>query len=306
MWRAWKRQSRPQGTRSASRACGFQPLSRPVRIWMTEEVCTSIMIGATSAESTISVTRLAAERRRRPRAAGSPRKAAVPSSFGREEHQHAEPEERHGALGVDARPVREQRPAVEEVVGRHQVGVQRQRHAGEQEQQPERRGEVGHHPHEQVQPAQRVQAGGAEQAGVLQVALAPAAVAGGELDQVRRRVLVAAGEVVGHPHRPAAAAQEGGLDEVVAEDQPAERGLAGQLGQAAAVGEGPGADDGVVAPVVAGVAEPGAQAAGEHRAVDAAGELLDAGERGLAADQAAARSAGCRGCRRPPCGARAR
>ena len=107
----------------------------------------------------------------------------------------------------------------------------------------------------------------------------------GELDEVGRRVLVAAGQVVGHAHGVAAAADEGGLDEVVAEDEPAERRLAGQLGQAAALGEGRGADDGVVAPVVAGVAEPGAQAAGQDRAVDAAGELLDAGERRGAADQ---------------------
>ena len=49
-----------------------------------------------------------------------------------------------------------------------------------------------------------------EQARVLQVALAPAPVAGGELDEVRRRVLVAAREVVGHAHGPAAAADEGG------------------------------------------------------------------------------------------------
>ena len=98
-------------------------------------------------------------------------------------------------------------------------------------------------------------------------------------------MLEAAGEVVGHAHGVAAAADEGGLDEVVAEDEPAEGRLAGELGQAAAVGEGAGADDGVVAPVVAGVAEPGAQAAREHRAVDAAGELLHAGERGGAADQ---------------------
>ena len=65
----------------------------------------------------------------------------------------------------------------------------------------------------------------------------------------------------------------------------AEGRLARELGQAAAFGEGLGPHDGVVAPVVAGVAEPGAQAAGQHRAVDAAGELLHAAERRDAADE---------------------
>ena len=51
-----------------------------------------------------------------------------------------------------------------------------------------------------------------------------------ELDQVRRRALVAAAEVVGHAHGIAAAPDEGRLDEVVAEDQPAERRLAGSSG----------------------------------------------------------------------------
>ncbi len=201
------------------------------------------------------------------------------------EHEHAEPEEHHRALGVDARPVGEEREAVEEVVGRHEGGVEGERHAGEEEEQPERRGEVGHHPHEEMEPAQRVEAGGAQQPGMLEIALAPAAVARGELEKVGRRVLVAAGEVVGHAHGVAAAADEGGLDEVVAEDEAAEGGLAGKLGQAGVIGEGLGPDQGVVAPVVAGVAEPGAQAAGQRRAVDPGGELLDAAEGGDAADE---------------------
>ena len=82
-----------------------------------------------------------------------------------------------------------------------------------------------------VQPREQVQQRCAEQTGVLQVALAPAAVAGGELDQVRRRGSAAA-EVVGHPHGIAAAPDEGRLDEVVAEDQPAERRQAARAGPA--------------------------------------------------------------------------
>ena len=139
----------------------LQPLSRPVRIWMTELVCTSIMIGATSAERRSSARRPRTVARRTPREPRLAQEGGGAEELRRVEHQHADAEERHGALGVDARPVGEERPAVEEVVGRHEVGVQRERHAGEEEEEPERRGEVGHHPHEEVQPAQRVQAGGA-------------------------------------------------------------------------------------------------------------------------------------------------
>lgn len=48
---------------------------------------------------------------------------------------------------------------------------------------------------------------------------------------------------------PAGATQQGGLDHVVAEDVTAERTLAFQVRQARGLGEGLGAQDGVVAPV---------------------------------------------------------
>ena len=82
MWRRWKRQSSGQGTRSASRAWALQPLSRPVRIWMTEPVCTSIMIGATSAVRMSSARTPRKVRPRRPRKSALRRKAAVPKSLG--------------------------------------------------------------------------------------------------------------------------------------------------------------------------------------------------------------------------------
>ena len=177
MWRRWKRQSRRQGTRSASRACADQPLSRPVqdlqdRARLHQHHDRRHQRGQEELGHE-------AEEGGEPHPPRGPvaQEGGGAEELGRVEHQHADAEERHGALGVDARPVGEERPAVEEVVGRHQVGVQRQRHAGEQEQEPERRGEVGHHPHEEVEPAQGVQARGAEEPRVLEVALAPAAVA---------------------------------------------------------------------------------------------------------------------------------
>ena len=50
------------------------------------------------------------------------------------------------------------------------------------------------------------------------------------------------------------------------------------------VGEGAGADDRVVAPVVAVAPHPGRQAGGDHRAGDAGGELLQPREEGVAID----------------------
>ena len=129
-----------------------------------------------------------------------------------------------------------------------------------------------------------LEAGGADDPDVLQVALAPAPVARGEIDQRRRAFLVAAGEIRQHVDRPARPAHEGRLDEVVAEDVPAEGRAAGQVRQAAMGREGARADDGVVAPVVAVPAGPGRETGGDHRAVDMGRELLGAREQGVAVD----------------------
>ena len=72
---------------------------------------------------------------------------------------------------------------------------------------------------------------GADHARVLQVALAPAPVAGGEIDQRGRALLVAAAELGQHVDGPAGAPHQRRLDEIVAEDVPAERRLAGQVGR---------------------------------------------------------------------------
>ena len=73
---------------------------------------------------------------------------------------------------------------------------------------------------------------------VLQVALAPAPVARREVDQRRRALLVGAVEVRQHVDRPAGAADQRRLDEVVAEDVAAEGRLALEVGQAGMGREG--------------------------------------------------------------------
>ena len=122
------------------------------------------------------------------------------------------------------------------------------------------------------------QALGEHESEVLEVALAPAPVAPHLLEQRRRHLLVAAAEIVGEPERPARAAHQRRLDEVVAQDLAAERRLPGQPRQAAVIHERRDADDRVVAPVLAVAELPEVQPGGEHRAVDAARELLHARE----------------------------
>ena len=116
-----------------------------------------------------------------------------------------------------------------------------------------------------------------QQPGVLQVALAPAPVALGAVDQRRRPLLVAALDVVGEPHRPAGLAHERGLDEVVARGSGRRRARCpGRSGQRAVLHERLHADDGVVPPVVALVLLPVVEAGEEERAVEPVGERLQA------------------------------
>ena len=121
---------------------------------------------------------------------------------------------------------------------------------------------------------------------MLEVALAPAPVAQHVVDQRRRRLLEGAPLVGQHAHRPAGTADERRLDEVVAEDEAGQRSLARQFGQPGASREGAGADDRVVAPIVAGVARPAREPARENGTVDIACELLRAGEERAGADDA--------------------
>ena len=147
------------------------------------------------------------------------------------------------------------------------------------------RGEVAHDAGREMLPRRHHEALGADDARVLQIALAPAAVARREIDQRGRALLVGAAERRQHVDRIAGAADQRRLDEIVAEDVAAERRLAGQVRQAAMVGEGARADDRVVAPVIAVAAHPGA--AGPTAMTgpgDARRELLHAREHRVAVD----------------------
>jgi formylmethanofuran dehydrogenase subunit A len=118
-----------------------------------------------------------------------------------------------------------------------------------------------------------VQAGLSDQAGMLQVSLHPATIAHSVVEQVRRQLLVAAAQLGQQPAIPAAAAQESCLDEIVAQDLAVKRRPAGQDRQAAALGEGADAQDGVVAEIVGFARLPEAVAHRQHHPGEARREL---------------------------------
>ena len=121
---------------------------------------------------------------------------------------------------------------------------------------------------------------------MLQIALAPAPVPADEIAERGRQLLIAAAEFGHQPHAPPGPAQKRRLDEIVAQDLAPERRRPRQGGQAGVRHERLGADDRVVAPVVAFVLEPVVQPCRQQRTVQTCRELEDACERGLAADRA--------------------
>src|SRR6185295_19239768 len=85
---------------------------------------------------------------------------------------------------------------------------------------------------------------------------------------------------------PAGPSQQGGFDEVMAENGSAQRRPSRQGWQAGRTGERLGADDGVVPPVVPPRSVPGGKARRDDRAIVAGGKLLQASEGCFAADKA--------------------
>jgi hypothetical protein len=170
--------------------------------------------------------------------------------FGQQQQGRGRREQADGPAWVPFRPGREELVGMAEVVRRdvglhHQQGSRRH-----QEQEPEWRREIGHDAGHEHGAVRRVQSLGDEQAEILQVALAPAPVALEFVEKVRWHFLVAAGQVVGDPHRPAGAPHQRGLDEVVREDFARQGAAARQSRQGAVTDERRDADDRVVAPVV--------------------------------------------------------
>ena len=155
----------------------------------------------------------------------------------------------------------------------------------DEEEEPQRAAEIGHDAHEQMGAHGQRQLAGEDQPEVLEVALAPAAVALEVVDQGRRGFLVGALDVPCEPDFPALADHQRGFDEVMAEDFPAEGFAAGKVGKLAEIRERLHADQRVVAPVAAAAELPPVEAADEERAVEPHRELLEAGEDRRAADQ---------------------
>src|SRR5262249_46417601 len=117
---------------------------------------------------------------------------------------------------------------------------------------------------------------------MLQVALRPAPVARGVVEDVRWHLLPAAAQVRELSHLVSRAAHESGLDEVVTEDIATERRPAGEPRQRAVLREGPQANDGVVTPVVTLSHLPVREPGGEHRALQPRAKLNQTPEERLA------------------------
>ncbi|MCY1515597.1 hypothetical protein D9M68_501870 [compost metagenome] len=184
----------------------------------------------------------------------------------RQEQQAQGPEPQAGEFGGQHAPARHEARAAQP-----QGGAQCQ------ECEPQRGRGIRHGAGHEHRAVHRVDAGLGHQAGVLQVALAPAAVALQLGQQVRRLLLVAADQVGHQPHVVAGAAHQRGFDEVVRHD--AARHAAGALdgGQRAVLHEGFDADDRVVAPVVRLAELPELHAQREQATRHARSELLGAG-----------------------------
>ena len=164
--------------------------------------------------------------------------------FGDQQQGHSANKHPHGADRVDHRPLRKQRAPGWKVIRRHKSCLHARRQNGN----------------------------------VLQIALAPAAVADCQVGERRGTLLITAAQRGHHVDRPAGAAHQCGLDKVVAHDQAAERFSPRQFRQAGGFGESTRADQRIVAPIIALGAVPPGDAMRDQRPIDAAGELLQPSE----------------------------
>ena len=171
-------------------------------------------------------------------------------------------------------PQRQQFGGQDVPVGQHWRARHPQGGAQRHEGQPQRGGQVGHGARHEHGAVHGVDAGLGHQACVLQVALAPAAVALQFGQQVGRLLLVAAHQVGHQPHVVARAAHQRGFHKVVAHDAARQAPFAGDGRERAVLHEGFHADDGVVPPVMRFTQLPELHAQREQAAGDARGELL--------------------------------
>ncbi len=196
--------------------------------------------------------------------------------LGQEQQRQRRGEQRNRLLWMPPRPQRIQLVGLQEVLRNHQRMDRQQPGGQRQEGEPQRRRQVGHHPGEEHEAVHRVHALDQEQPEIHQVAVAPAAVTFELVEQVRRQLFVAAGQVVGDPHAPAGTAHQRCLDEIVGEDVAGEGTLARQRCQRAVLDEGFDPDDRVMPPVMRLAQLPEIEPRGEQRPIDPRGELLHA------------------------------
>src|ERR1700756_1320519 len=102
---------------------------------------------------------------------------------------------------------------------------------------------------------------------MLEVALAPTAVAGGKVQQRRRAFLETAAQGGHHPDFPACPSHQSSFDEIVTKNMPAERFAASQFGQRRILRKGAHANDGVMPPVIALGAMPPRDSRSDQRPV---------------------------------------
>ena len=137
----------------------------------------------------------------------------------RQQHDGNRAEKEVEGLGwVDDRPYRKERFLIRKIHRQCKGALEGKDDADEQREGPERGGQIGIDAHGQVKPADPRQARRSDDAQMLQVALRPAPVPNGNIDERWWAALVGAVEMGKHAHLPSCAPQEGRLDEIVALD----------------------------------------------------------------------------------------
>src|SRR4051812_18840606 len=121
--------------------------------------------------------------------------------------------------------------------------------------------------------ADRVQVFGIDNTQMLDIALHPTAVALGVIDNISGHFFIAAFQIGEQEYIPASAAQHGGFNKVMAEDIATKRRFARQCWQPAMVDKRAHANDGVMAPIISGIALPEGETGSEHGAVKYCREL---------------------------------
>ena len=137
----------------------------------------------------------------------------------RQNQQHAGGrQQRDRQLRMPGRPVRKQAWTRRKITRWRQRLDDDLRAAENQENRPEEGGSVSHHTHGHDRPMAEADAVAEKQTQMLQIALTPAPVALELVQNIGRRLLVAAREIVRQPHLQSGASHQRSFDKIVAED----------------------------------------------------------------------------------------